>query len=236
MAYPAAIPTNRSRLSYQWLQRQWLLAVGEVDKSDTSARERGGGCRGDGTYLGCGGVGGGSRKAETASMARKQEYAELRRRALGVEQVLARAGVWMSRRILAIQQNPDLERRDPAMEAGDRGLKSEEMGTLEGVDILKNPPAEEYPAEQKETSSSEGVDPESKVKEVSVLESGEVLKMRKEAMAALYLLLTGEEIPALIQQYDNYGHAEDEIEVTDCSDDEIEVTVDEGMEDKITGV
>nr|CAB3448726.1 unnamed protein product [Digitaria exilis] len=158
------------------------------------------------------------------------------------------------------------------------------MGTLDGVDILKNPPAEE-----------------SKVKEVSVLEIGEVLKKRKEAMAALHLLLTGEEEEpaevgnkvkrivkksvavdrinsmranpcstfqelspevlnsqsqeflvtynrsrifdqkvrayeqALIQQYDSHGYAEDEIEVTDCSEDEIEVTVDEGMVDKITG-
>ncbi|KAF8685899.1 hypothetical protein HU200_043817 [Digitaria exilis] len=188
--------------------------------------------------------------------------------------------------------HPDLERRDslPArVESGNggryRGLKSEEMGTLDGVDILKNPPVEE-----------------SKVKEVSVLEIGEVLKKRKEAMAALHLLLTGEEEEpaevgnkvkrivkksvavdrinsmranpcstfqelspevlnsqsqeflvtynrsrifdqkvrayeqALIQQYDSHGYAEDEIEVTDCSEDEIEVTVDEGMVDKITGV
>ncbi|KAF8677143.1 hypothetical protein HU200_046612 [Digitaria exilis] len=118
-----------------------------------------------------------------------------------------------------------------------------------------------------------------------------MLKKRKEAMAALHLLLTGEEEPAevgnkvkkvlkksvtvdrinsmranpcstfqelspevlnsqsqefrvtynqsrifdqkvrayeqaLIQQYDSHGYAEDEIEVADCSDDEIEVTVD----------
>jgi seryl-tRNA synthetase len=74
----------------------------------------------------------------------------------------------------------------------DHGLKSGELGTSEGVDILKNPTAEELqPAgtgkKGKEASAPEGGDLGLKLKEASTL-GGEILKKRKEAMAALDLL------------------------------------------------